>query len=124
MDRTTRAAVGLLAALALAGCSSGTGGDYEAADDIRNDLASAGLECSGWEPNEDVVGAQEDGSCEIDGKATTVTIYKDAEQRAQIREAFSAFDSGFSVDGGRWTVNVPTRALAEKVRDALGGEIN
>jgi hypothetical protein len=118
-----RLAAAAFAALLLTACG-GDGAGYEAADDIRSALLSAGLQCVGWEANEDVVGAQEDGSCEVDGKTTTITIYKSAEQREQIRETFSAFDSGFSVDGDRWTVNVPTRALADRVRDALGGEIN
>lgn len=106
----------------LAGCGGG-GADYDSVDAIRDKLAAADLECSDYEQNKEVMGAREDGSCEIDGDQATITIYNDSDQRAQIREAFSAFASGFNVDGDAWTVNVPTKDMADKVAEALDGEV-
>lgn len=115
------------AAVALTACGGGAvaGGSssYDSVSAIRAALSEAGLHCASWVQNKDVIGAQEDGHCEIDGDTASITIYKSADQRTQIREAFSVFDSGFSVDGDRWTVNVPTRSLADEVAEALGGEV-
>ena len=109
--------------IALTGCGGSDGSDLDDVDAIRDKLAAADLDCTSYEQNKEVVGAKEDGSCEIDGDTVTITIYQDAGQRATIREAFSAFASGFNVDGEAWTVNVPTKDMAEKVADALGGKV-
>lgn len=113
----------LLLLTACNGASAGSATSYDSASAIRADLSAADLHCASWSQNKDVVGAQEDGTCKIDGDDVSITIYKSSDQRATIREAFSAFDSGFSVDGDRWTVNVPTRAMADEVAAALGGKV-
>ncbi len=91
--------------------------------EIRDALASASIPCEGYEQNKEVIGAKEDGSCKIDGDRASLTIYNNAEQRDQIRKAFAAFQSGFNVDGDVWTVNVPTRATADRVAAAIGGKV-
>ena len=119
----TMTAVGALAAVALTACGGGGGSSYDSVSAIRDKLAAADLECSGYKQNKEVMGAKEDGSCEIDGDTATITIYNSADQREQIREAFSAFASGFNIDGDRWSVNVPTKSMADEIADALGGEV-
>lgn len=126
--KITKTAVALLAALALAGCggsSSGTsgGGDYKTIDSIRAAMTKAGIDCTGYEQNKEVVGAREDGACQIGEDTASITIFNSADQRNQIRKATAALQSGINVDGGVWSVNVPTQELATKLQKALGGEI-
>jgi hypothetical protein len=133
----TRVVTALCALAVTAGCGGGDQGgsagdppaakgksaSYSTVEKVREALAGAGLGCGGWVQNVDVIAAREDGTCLIGAEEVTITIYNSEEQKQTVREAFSALETGISVEGDVWVVGVDTPELAEKVRSAIGGSV-
>ena len=123
MNSHTLAALAL--PLVLAGCASGgSSSGYTSSQQIRDKLDKAGVACTSYEQNKQVLGAREDGSCTTDGGDTlNITIYNSTDQRDKIEAAFAALRSGIDVQGATWIVNVPTQDEANAVQKAIGGTV-
>ncbi len=118
-------AAALTVLLLTAGCSAGASGpDLNTMQGIRDALAAKQLPCEGYQQRPEVVFAKEEGSCTIGSEEVTIILYQNAEQRAQIDEAFAAFQTGYRVNGQHpWQINTKTSDLAGKVAAALGGKV-
>ena len=122
---TRRAIAALALPLVLTGCGGSAGSSgYTSVQQIRDKLDKAGVACTGYTQNKEVLGAREDGDCTTDaGDQLTITIYNTADQRDKIRAAFATLHSGIDVQGGKWVVNVATQDEANAVQKALGGAV-
>ena len=112
--------------LVLTGCASGgaSSSGYTSVQQIRDKLDKAGVACTSYEQNKEVLGAREDGGCTTDGgDQLTITIYNTAEQRDKIGAAFALLHSGIDIVGDKWVVNVPTQDEANAVKKAIGGTV-
>jgi hypothetical protein len=124
MRRTT----GMIASLLLlAGCGEASvvdaDVDMRSARAIAAWLDEAGFTCEGFEPNTDVIGAREDGTCSHGETTVTITTFNSAEQMETITEAFKDLQSGVIVQGDKWQVGVDNREQAEEVMNWIGGEV-
>lgn len=134
MKRTV--ALALTAVLALPACGGGSDGgtgaaafdgEYESAQEVYDAIIAADLTCDEYAQNKEVIGVKEEWSCYLAGERdekADITIWNSSESRTQIREATAVFQSGFNVDGDRWSVNVPTKVLADQVAEKIGGEVS
>ena len=121
---TMKRTIVLLTLASVAACSSSGGADYKSVQAIRDKLDKAGVPCTAYEQNKEVLGAREDGDCKTSGDdQMTITIYDSPDQRDKIRQAFATLHSGIDVQGGAWSVNVATQGEAEQVQKALGGKV-
>ena len=116
------------AALTLLGglLSLGTGAvaaSYSTVEQVLQALEEEGLPCRAYAPDRRARDGEEAGSCALEGTFARVSVWESAEDREEAREERSRTEPGFDVDGPRWSVNVPDRALADRVVEALGGEV-
>lgn len=139
------AALGALAALGLAGCGDGPaapnygytapedvlGEDSRAFEENRKELAAAGgldprelaerIGCTAYSPVfADRVG-EILGSCRLQGRQ--LRLFSFADQEAQQAYLDTHRDQSLYVVGDVWAVRVPSRALAELVRQRIGGRV-
>lgn len=100
-------------------------GDYTENAQMLAALETADLQCVGYEQGESL-GAKEDGVCKLQGATIALVIYPSAEAQQQARQAVTAFDSGYLIEGDAWLVAVigGSESLAEKVHSALGGDLS
>jgi len=116
----------MVAVLALASCGGNgeaAGVDYTSARAIATALDAGGFECTGWTPNDGVIGAREDGYCTHSEGTVSVTTFDSAEQMQAMNDAVAAFMSGVPVQGETWQVSSRDEAQAVAVQKILGGSI-
>ena len=117
------AALTLLGGVLSLGTGAVAGGSYSSVEQVLQALEEEGLPCRAYAPDRRVRDAEQAGSCAIDGVLARVSVWETAEDREEAREERSRTDPGVDVDGERWSVNVPDRALADRVAEAIGGEV-
>ncbi len=131
-----RRMLGLLAlAVCMAGCGRGDGMDSDTAGDqlltveaVVDELGQVGVTCSDLKlsgqgsEGQPQLFAREDGRCWIGDEVVKVVTFDGASQREQYLQAAKQF-GGIYVSGEGWAIGTETQATADKVKDALGGEI-
>ena len=78
--------------------------------------------CTNVEPDTELVGVREAGSCDLGGATLYVYTYPTDKQRADMAEV-SRLGGGVWVVGDAWEVQAPGQGAAEKVASATGGEV-
>ena len=140
-----RAVSAVLIVLSLAGCSqASTNGDvalpprFDSGPEVRDALIKSGLGCDGFRPigrhhrdfgEEDAV---ETDSCRVDNEDVIISIWGGLGQKQDWARTRAGLGCQFAdslgstppiyVDGGRWTITVQSRALANRISQAIGGE--
>jgi hypothetical protein len=112
--------------LALADCGGAPtvkGVDYTSAESIVTALNTGGFECTGWTPNDGVIGAREDGWCTHGDGTVSVSTFDSAVQMQAMNDAVEAFTSGIPVQGEKWQVSSRDEVQAVAVRKILGGDV-
>jgi hypothetical protein len=140
-----RVVCGVLVVLALSGCGRESTGQaklppqYESGGQIRDALARSGLGCDGFQAidahhrdfgEQDAV---ETDTCRIDNEDVSISIWRSLGQKQDWAGTRAGLGCQFAeslgdnvpvyVDGGRWTITVPSRTLADRVAGALGGDV-
>lgn len=124
MRRTVASAAVALVLLAACGGDGVGGADpYDSVDALHAALGEGGVECTGLASTDDIV-ATESGECLVNGQEVNISIYAGQEERDGAIELVKTFGtSGSFVVGPNWIVSTPDQALAERVREAIGGDV-
>jgi hypothetical protein len=133
MKRMTLVVLGALLGLALAACSGGgdagsTTAKLTTVRAVYDQRQAEGTGCQNLTMASDHAGGQnqlytrEDGSCEMGEESLNIVTFDGSANRDRFLEAAKQF-GGIYVIGDTWAVGTESQTIANKVRDALGGEI-
>jgi len=111
----------LLAALLAVGACGGTDKPADDGPPSLSQLADQ-IGCTNLEPDADLVGVREGGSCRMGGTDLFLYTYTDADQQEAIHDV-SRLGGGVWVVGERWEAQAGSRAVADEVAEATGGEV-
>jgi hypothetical protein len=124
-----------LAVLMLTGCGGSDGVESDTAGEqlltvaaVVDELGYGGVTCSDLKMSgqgsegQSQLFTHEDGRCSIGDEDVNVVTFDGSSQRDQYLEAAKHL-GGIYVTGETWAVGTETQATANKVKDALGGEI-
>ena len=78
--------------------------------------------CQDVQPDKELMGVTEGGSCDLDGAEVFLYTYPSAKQMKDLHEV-TRLGGGVWVVGDQWEAQAPTRSAAEKVAEATGGEV-
>ena len=78
--------------------------------------------CQDVHPDKELMGVREGGSCEVDGSTVYLYTYGTDKQRQDMAEV-SRLGGGVWVVGDAWEAQTDGQAVAEKVAEATGGEV-
>ena len=98
---------------------------------LADELARRGLPCADFATREGGTHILDEGTCSIDGYDVVIRTFGSAADRDRFMEASGIFmeQMSFEIDGvprivgPTWIVVTDTAETAEKIRQALGGEI-
>ncbi len=107
----------------------------ESPEEVVSLMADAGIGCTGFEATatDDLEqGADQQGRCEFDSEALTISTFKDAGQKQNyvgLGETLGcAMGAAFGItnisyaEGENWIVTPETQTVAEQIADAVGVE--
>ena len=139
-----RVLLGVAAVLALAGCDRPATTErakpppaYTSSAEVRDALIRSGLSCTDFQPvgvNQRDFGeedASENASCRVDDEDISISIWRSLGQKQDWARTRATLGCQFAasigspvptyVDGGWWTIRVPSRMLATRISEAIGG---
>src|SRR3954471_20767057 len=122
MTRATTLSLAAVAALlTLTACGSS---DKVSTSDGPPSLSSLAdtIGCSNVQPDKELVGVREGGSCEMGGSTVYLYTYPTTKQQADMHEV-TRLGGGVWVVGDRWEAQTDGQGVASKVADATGGEV-
>ena len=122
MNLPARLAALALAATVISGCG---GTDKPAVGDgsppSLDSLADT-IGCTNVQPDTELLGVREGGSCTMGGRDVFLYTYSTAKQQEDLHDV-SRLGGGVWVVGDRWEAQAPNTATADKVAEATGGEV-
>ena len=101
------------------------------ASGLADELARRGLPCADFSTREGGTHILDEGTCSIDGYDVVIRTFGSATDRDSFMEASGIFmeQASFEIDavpkvvGPTWIVTTDTVETAQKIRQALGGEV-
>ena len=138
-----RCLLGILLPLLLTGCGLFAGEpdspQFASSSAIQRALGAAGLSCHNFQSmpaqnrESGMENAADVGECQIDGETPRLVIWSDNEQKDRwaesSRQIGCAMAHGFGVSsfnyvaGERWSITDTSQKLANRLSDAIGGEV-
>ncbi len=87
--------------------------------DVRAMLADKGIECSGYEQNQEVIGAKEEGTCKYKGTDITIDLFGDSKTAKAILDALKGF-GGYTISAGNWSISTTSENISREIAGILG----
>jgi hypothetical protein len=99
-----------------------TSKDFVFMSDLRAYLSGRGIECSGYEQNQEVIGAKEEGTCKYKGTDITLDLFGDSKTAKAILDALKGF-GGYTISSNNWSISTSSETVAKEIAKTLSLEV-